>query len=528
MNHRLTQWTTHLAALVVGWSIYQFSPTGLTLADGSTATPDSRSRPAPRQSDLAEGRRVVDEMRRFWQTSAKALGSATPKARSFVVKEVDRRREIDRERLEVDRLSREVVLTDNPGTALAALTAKGPSIEAVVFVIAWLRADPAAALAWLARDTSMNSSGNLQRDLAIWVNETDPDTVCKLLLDSPSEWQFYLGYALAAKVGAENPADLSGLLTRLEGLNDRGGMIGGAMSEVPPQQRQRALDWIKTALQDRDAAVALVALASSTGDTAAARLFLNQEVPGMGAGVLAALRNIGSYGNIMRAGVGPDSPLEERIAAAMANSRPGKTDEELRASARNSIVAADLGNWLTQQEWDLKAKIGQTSADLILGEATTAFPDLDETDRGLLLRKVIAVTAAPDPAGTWRMLEQAERPDLTATFIRAALDSCGLKSKIDFIAAAPAAVMQENFDTVESACRNDFISAASDGGALWVDWLRRQPAGLARDLMAHYTAGVYRQTEHQELVTEFRAMVVDPAVKVWSDGRFNLQPAAKP
>ena len=88
--------------------------------------------------------------------------------------------------------------------------------------------------------------------------------------------------------------------------------------------------------------------------------------------------------------------------------------------------------------------------------------------------------------------------------------------------------MRENFDTVESACRNDFLNAARDGGSLWVDWLRRQPAGLARDLMAHYTAAVYRQTDHQELVTEFRAMVVDPAVKNWSDSRFNLQPTAKP
>jgi hypothetical protein len=248
----------------------------------------------------------------------------------------------------VDRLSREVDLTDDPGAALAALHA--PSIEAVVFLIAWLRADAAAALAWLARDTSMLSSGNLRHDLAVWVNGTDLDTLCKLLSDSPTKWQPYLVRALAAKVGAANPADITGLLARLEGLIDRREIIDGAMSEMPPQQRQRALDWIKTTLQGQDAAAALVALASSTDNAAAARQFLNQVVPGMGAGVLEALRMNPGYGNIMEAGVGPGSPLEERMAAAMANSLPGKTEEERRTSARNSLVAADLGHWLTQQE----------------------------------------------------------------------------------------------------------------------------------------------------------------------------------
>ena len=185
------------------------------------------------------------------------------------------------------------------------------------------------------------------------MNETDLDTLCKLLPDSPAKWQPYLVRALAAKVGAANPADLTGLLARLEGLIDRREIIGGAMSEMPPQQRQRALDWIKATLQGQDAAAALVALARSTDNAAAARQFLNQVVPGMAAGVLGALRMNPGYGNIMEAGVGPGSPLEERMAAAMANSLPGKTEEERRASARNSLVAADLGNWLTQQEWDL-------------------------------------------------------------------------------------------------------------------------------------------------------------------------------
>lgn len=523
MNRRLTQWATHLAALVIGWSIYQFAPTDLK--SSATIASASRTRPDPRQADLAEGRRVLEEMRRVWPAPVKA---PAPAAGFFdpVAVEANSRRQNAEERREVDRLSREVDLTDDPGAALAALHA--PSIEAVVFLIAWLRADAAAALAWLARDTSMLSSGNLRHDLAVWVNGTDLDTLCKLLSDSPTKWRPYLVRALAAKVGAANPADLTGLLARLEGLIDRREIIGGAMSEMPPQQRQRALDWIKTTLQGQDAAAALVALASNTDSAAAARQFLNQVVPGMGSGVLEALRMNPGYGNMMRAGVGPGSPLEERMAAAMANSLPGKTEEERRASARKSVVAADLGNWLTQQEWDLKAQFGQASAERILGEATAAFPDLDETGRGLLLRQVFATTAGQDPAKSWRMLEQADRPDLTANCIRDAIDACDFESKLDFIAATPAAVMRENFDTVESACRNDFLNAARDGGSLWVDWLRRQPAGLARDLMAHYTALVYRQTDHQELVTEFRAMVADPAVKNWSDSRFNLQPAGKP
>lgn len=525
MNRRLTQWASHLAALAVGWSIYQFSSAAMKSGADSAAASASRTRPDPRQADLSEGRRVLEEMRRFWPSPVKAdvLAAARYDPVGF---EADMRRQIAEELREVDRLSREVDLTDDPGAALAALHA--PSIEAVVFLIAWLRADAAAALAWLARDTSMDSSGNLRRDFAVWVNETDLDTLCKLLPDSPAKWRPYLVSSLAAKVGAANPADLTGLLARLEGLIDRREIIGGAMSEMPPQQRQQALDWIKTTLQGQDAAVALVALAYSTDNSAAARQFLKQVVPGMGTGVLEALRNNPCYGNLMRAGVGPDSPLEERMAAAMANLLPGKTEEERRASARNSIVAEDLGHWLTQQEWDLKAKFGQASAERILGEATAAFPDLDETGRGLLLRKVFATTAGQDPADSWRMLEQADRPDLTANCIRDAIYACDFESKLDFIAATPAAVIRENFDTVESACRNDFLNAARDGGSLWVDWLRRQPAGVARDLMAHYTALVYRQTDHPELVTEFRAMVVDPAVKAWSDGRFNLQPAIKP
>jgi hypothetical protein len=272
MNRRLTFWITHLAALAVGWSIYQFSPPGMKSVADSAAAPASRARPDPRQADLAEERRVLEEMRRAWPTPVKAPG---PVAEFFdpVAMEANIRRQNAEERREVDRLSREVDLTADPGAALAALTAKGPSIEAVAFVIAWLRADAAAALAWLARDTAMDSSGNLRRDFAVWVNETDLNTLCKLLPDSPAKWRPYLVQALAAKVGAANPADLTGLLARLEGVIDRREIIGGAMSEVPLQQRQRALDWIKTTLQGRDAAAALVALASSIDNAAAARQF---------------------------------------------------------------------------------------------------------------------------------------------------------------------------------------------------------------------------------------------------------------
>ena len=166
MNRRLTQWATHLAAVAVGWSIYQFSPAGMKSGADSAAASASRARPDPRQADLSEGRRVLEEMRRFWQPSAKA---PAPGAGFFdpVAVEADMRRQVAEERREVDRLSREVDLTDDPGAALAVLTAKGPSFEAVAFLIAWLRADAAAALAWLARDTSMLSSGNLRRDLAV-------------------------------------------------------------------------------------------------------------------------------------------------------------------------------------------------------------------------------------------------------------------------------------------------------------------------------------------------------------------------
>ena len=70
MNRRLTPRATHLAALAIGWSIYQFAPTDLKSTAAIASA--SRTRPDPRQAELAEGRRVLDEMRRFWPSPVKA------------------------------------------------------------------------------------------------------------------------------------------------------------------------------------------------------------------------------------------------------------------------------------------------------------------------------------------------------------------------------------------------------------------------------------------------------------------------
>ncbi|MES2923157.1 MAG: hypothetical protein V4819_16495 [Verrucomicrobiota bacterium] len=511
---------SHALALAVGWVAFR----GGERADGVAKTEAAhRVTKTQRTDDAEQGRRVLAEMRQAWGTGAAAAATVQsrtqrPSAESMIRKmREDSRRQEDEELGAIRQQMQTVVLPADPAAELTRLIA-GPEIKnTAAFAIAWLCADPAAALQFLEGSEVLMRNSNMTRALKIWVAEAGADKVIGLLEQAPG-WRAKLAGALVNVAAAENPAQLDGLLEQLEGTLSREQLIEQAFRNLPEEKRPAALEWILTSLKGKEAGRAVMKTALGMEDKVAAKAFLKQAAPRLDPEGMQELKGWGNYGDIMRSGVGPESPIEERVEAMLAGGVVGKTDEERRSNARSSIVSQDVSSWMAREQLGEVLKSGGMGAAELWQEVGKNFPQYATAEQKALLGAVFSASAASDPEGAVKLLELQGQADQAATYVLRAADSMihnDTERALKLVNQLPPETIRQNLAAFDRFYTNTVNGLATERASFWTEWVRQQPAGINKDLMLHYTARHYFQKGNEALGTELKDMVQDPTVKSW-------------
>lgn len=504
-------------ALLAGWLAFRAPVTGPD-GDGA-ATKGLALKSADRRAEAEEGRRLLEEMREGWGTvitvSPQARPSGVPERPSIETMKEEMRQKQAEELAEIRKRSLAVVLPADPAAELARLVAGPEGRDSAAFVIAWLRADPVAALRYLEGDAVLIRNSGMTRALEIWVAEAGAEKVASLLEEAPG-WQTKLAGALMKVAASADPGQLDGLLEQMEGTINREQLIEAAFRELPAAGRSAALEWIVGSLKGKEAGRAVMMIALGINDQAAAKAFLKEAMTDLDAEGVAHLKGWGNYGDIMRSGVGPDSPMEERVDAMLAGGVVGKTDEERRKNARASIVSQDLSRWLASQGMGEALKAGEMEVADLWQEASREFPRFDEEEG--MLRAVFEAGARHDPAGAVKLLIDQGQGEQAGVYVLRSFTSMvatDVEKAMELTAQLPQETMRENLSAFDRVYSYNVIRHADQGGTFWTDWVGQQAPGLSKDLMLHYTARHYFQTGNEALGTELKGRVQDPTVKSW-------------
>ena len=506
---------SHGLALGAGWLAFR----GTDIQSAPRNETAARITKKPRSDDDAEGRRVLAEMRQGWGTEIRQTGRLTPESihATLARGQLEARRQQAEELEEIRKRSLAVVLPADPAAALAKLAA-GPEIrDTAAFAIAWLRADPAAALRFLETSEVLSRNSNMTRALELWVAEADFEEVAGLLDQAPA-WQEKISASLMKTAANEDPAQLDTLIERLEGKVSRERLIEVAVRDIPADRRAEVLKWIHESLKGKEAGRAVMMMAIGMDDPPAAKAFLQQAQQGLDPEAMRELKGWGNYGDIMRSGVGPDSPMEERVEAMLAGGVVGKTDGERRDNARASIVSQDLSRWMGAEQLGEAVKSGGMGAAEVWQEATAKFPHYAGQEREGMLRGVFSSVAAYDPEGAMKLLEDQGMGDQAGKYVSRVMDRMGytdFETAMKLVAHLPEETMRGNLAEFDRNYSSMVPREAERRGSFWTEWLRQQPAGVSKDLMLHYTARHYFKTGNEALATELKNLVRDPTVKSW-------------
>jgi hypothetical protein len=507
---------SHGLALGAGWLTFR----GPEIAADPENVPAARLTKKPRPADDAEGRRVLAEMRQGWGTESRPPPGTH--ARESVqttlakVKEESRRQQAE-ELEEIRKRSLAVVLPADPAAALAKLAAGPEILDTAAFAIAWLRADPAAALGFLQASEALSRNSHMTQALEIWVAEVDLEEVAALLDQAPA-WQEKIAASLMKVAANQDTGLLDGLLEELEGKVSRERLIEGAMRQVSAERRADALAWILGSLKGKEAGRAVMMVAIGMDDNATAKTWLKQAREGLDPEAMKELKGWGNYIDIMRSGVGPDSPMEERVEAMLEGGVTGKTDVERLANARASIVSQDLSRWMGTEQLAEAVKSGGMGAAGVWQEAAAKFPQYVEQEREGMLRAVFSSVAAYDPEGAIRLLEDQGMGGQAAGYVSLVMDRLAFtdfERTLDLVACLPEETLAANLTEFDRRYSSVVMREAERRGSFWTEWLRQQPAGVSKDLMLHYTARHYFKTGNEALGTELKNLVRDPTVKSW-------------
>lgn len=507
---------SHGLAIGAGWLAFR-GPERTTAPQNETAT---RLTKRPRSPGGAEGRRLLTEMRQGWGTGIRPAATALNRQSIQTSVESGRleARRLQAEELEeIRRRSQAVALPADPAAALAEL-ALGPEIrDTVAFAIAWLRADPAAALLFLDSSEVLNRNSNMTRALEIWVEEEELEKVAGLLDQAPA-WQEKIAATLMKVAANQDPGHLDDLLERLETKVSRERLIAVAVRDLSDDRRTDALAWIHESLNGKEAGRAVMKAALGMDDKAAAKAFLKQAREGLDPEAMRELKGWGNYGDIMRSGVGPDSPMEERVEAMLEGGVTGKTDEERRTNARASIVSQDVSRWMGGEHLGEAVKSGEMSAAEVWQQTTRQFPQYAGQEREVLLRAAFSTVAAYDPDGAMKLLEDQGSGDQAAGYVTQVMDRLAytdIERALSLVSCVPEETMIANLTEFDRRYSSFVMREADRRGSFWTEWLRRQPAGVSKDLMLHYTARHYFKNGNEVLATELKEQVENPTVKSW-------------
>jgi hypothetical protein len=314
---------------------------------------------------------------------------------------------------------------------------------------------------------------------------------------------------------AHEPAELDAMLDLLEGTVPRQSLIRAAIHDLPEAQRPAALTWIQTSLKGKEAGWAVLGLALGIEDPAAAKTLMNGAMQWLDPDAMTYLKSMPDFREIMFRGVGPDSPMEERIEAKLAGPVEGKTAEELRENAWKSLISEDVTRWLGTSQLADTVQSGGMSATELWQEAERSFPQFGKAEHEEMLRTIFNRVAVSDPAGALKVLAQQGLGDQAGAWVASAIRGRDIEKVTALVAQLPQETIRQNLAAFDRQYSYMVDEQTKQNGPYWTTWLRQQSAGLSKDLMLHYTARHYFQNGNPTLGTELKAMVQDPTVKAW-------------
>jgi hypothetical protein len=510
---------SHGLALGVGWLAFRGLP---VTAAGPGNNGAQRTARSSRSTDGEEGRRLLAEMRQGWNTTAKAAdwqaAKALPSGKSAA--DFDRSYAKQEAALVADiwQRSLKVVLPADPAAALTKLVSelKGGRefLDTAAFAIAWLQADPVAALRFLETCDRLGHSERMIQAMEPWIAKTGATQVAALVEKMPAS-KLYLATSLMKVTAAHEPTGLDAMLDLLEGTVPRQSLLRAAIHDLPEAQRPAVLTWIHTSLKGKEAGSAVMGLALGIEDPARAKTLMNEAMQWLDPNAMAYLKSVPDFREIMFRGVGPDSPMEERIEAKLAGPVEGKTADERRENAWKSLIFEDVTTWLHTNQLADTVQTGRMSATELWQEAASSFPHYDKAEQEEMLRTIFNRVAVSDPAGALKMLAQQGLGDQAGAWVLTAIRGRDIEKVTALVAQLPQETIRQNLVAFDRQYSYTVGDQAEQNGPYWTTWLRQQPAGLSKDLKLHYTARHYFQTGNPTLGTELKAMVQDPTVKAW-------------
>lgn len=135
-----------------------------------------------------------------------------------------------------------------------------------------------------------------------------------------------------------------------------------------------------------------------------------------------------------------------------------------------------------------------------------------------MLGAVFSSVAPYDPEGALKLLEDHGMGDQAAKYVSRVLDRLAytdFERAVSLVSHLPEETMMANLTDFDRRYSSFVMREAARRGSFWTEWLRRQPAGVSKDLMLHYTARHYFKTGNEALGTELKNLVRDPTVKSW-------------
>lgn len=507
---------THLLAVGIGWLAFQAAGSGSGAAAGETGA--AAATRTPRPDELAEGRRILAEMRKGWRKAEEGRVMAPPQKELSLSERRQLRLDYEAEKAKklLD-LAAGLSLTADPGAELRRLM-REDSEKGSAFIIVWLRADPAAAMKFLSGEQDLGNG--LEDPIRLWSRESSPQAILDLMESAPAWGQLLAGLALQRAVATDFSV-LGELADSLEGSVDRMRLFEMAFENIPPDRHAAALDWIFSNLKGREAVRAVQTAAfmmqHRQEDALGAKAFLKEAMGRLDAEGREVMDGWGNVREILSAGVGPDSPMDERVEVALMSENRGKTPEENRANARASIVSQDLSNWLDAGRWNEALHAGAVSPAELWAQAQAAFPQFNrEADKAGMLKAVFLRSALADPQAAIGLLEAQGREDQLGSYgwqttVYGANNQ--FEAAMALANALPEEWMKANLSNVQGQYRQMVEREAEARGSSWIDWVKQQPAGLNRDLLYHYTACYLFKQGREEEGAAFTSKVRDPAVR---------------
>lgn len=499
---------THAAALGAGWALFRSSS-----SDGSSAMVEPPAREARGREERERGVRVIREMRDFWKAEMASMGSYSDPVEE-AAKEA-RAAEERKKLLDDLRAGRDAtVLPADVAKELDRLKALA-GMEFYTMAAAWMKADPKAALEYLGKSDE-DSTDRTLAGIQLWVSEADPDLLQSIAAGmTDSQLKKRVTEMMLTALPSKDPSRISSLLEGAEESGGRRSTLQTIFGKWPAERSGEALAWILGNLKGAEAGDAVgFMVPAMSGDAEGAKALLRKAMAELDPAALKGLQSSGYFIQTMRQGLGPQSPLEERIAVELLIDQGGDTPEEKRGYVIRDLVERDVGDWVRGEGMMDQLRTGAIDAAEAWKLAEDAFPQFGGKEQDALQLALFRKLATGDPEGAIREWRETLGPEkLASAVLSAAKSEPDPQAATRLIAALPEADLRGGQPAYDAWFATSSQRALAQYGSFWIEWVKEQPPGLGRDLLLDHTADQLAKAGRERESAGMRALVKDPEVK---------------